>query len=243
MNEEEVYHVLVCYHCGNKTQMRQIAHFDRHETENFLGFEELYSITFYTDWDLYLCPVCDNVTLLKTSKNTEERDPQDYSVIPRESILYPNVSIDDSGIPEKVRKSFEAALRIKNVEATLCAIGIRRTLEMMCKEKQASGKDLYHKLKDLSDKGVLPPIVNEMASVLRELGNEAAHGDEREFSDDLISSMIKFTHVILDYVYNLPDKLSGIQKHLSMTVEGSAELRGSTALRAEGVVVNSGDAE
>lgn len=242
MNQEEVYHVLVCYHCGNKTQMRQIAHFDRHETENFLGFGEPYSITFFTDWDLYLCPVCDNVTLLKTSKNTEERDPQDFRLTSRESILYPNVSIDESGIPEKVKNSFEAALRIKNIEGTLCAIGIRRTLEMMCKDKKATGKDLYHKLKDLSNKGILPPIVNEMASVLRELGNEAAHGDEREFSEELIGSMIKFTHVILDYVYNLPDKLSGIQKHLSKTVEGSAELRGSLTVRASGNVVNEQDA-
>ncbi|WP_139490644.1 DUF4145 domain-containing protein [Brevibacillus dissolubilis] len=242
MNQEEGYHVLVCYHCGNKTQMRQIAHFDKHETDSFLGFGELYSVTFYTDWDLYLCPVCDNVTLLKTSKNTEERDPQNLRLIPRESILYPNVSIDESGIPEKVKKSFEAALRIKNTEGTLCAIGIRRTLEMMCKDKEATGRDLYHKLRDLSNKGILPPIVNEMASVLRELGNEAAHGDEREFSDELIVSMIKFTHVILDYVYNLPDKLSGIQKHLSKTVEGTAELRGSIIVRSSEGVVGQQDA-
>jgi signal recognition particle subunit SEC65 len=237
MSQEEVFYVLVCYHCGNKTQMRQIAHFDRQETDNFLGFEKLYSITIFTDWDLYLCPVCDNVTLLKTTRYTKERDPQNGELIPSETILYPSVSLDESGIPEAVKKSFEAALRVKNVEGTVCAIAIRRTLEMMCKDKKASGKDLYHKLKDLSDKGVLPPIINEMASVLRELGNEAAHGDDREFSEELIDSMIKFTHAILDYVYNLPEKLSEIQTKLRKTVEGSASLQCSITVRSNGEVI------
>lgn len=212
--------------------MRQIAHFDRFESESFNGNQ--YSITFYTEWDVYLCPVCDNVTLLKTTKNTEERDDQNYDLVPTETILYPNVSLDESGIPLNVKNSFEAALRIKNVEGTLCAIGIRRTLEMMCKDKGASGKTLYLKLKDLSDKGVLPPILTEMTSVLRDLGNAAAHGDEREFSEELIESMIKFTNVILDYVYNLPDKLSEIQKQLSRTVNLSVSFEGATALDTSG---------
>lgn len=105
---------------------------------------------------------------------------------------------------------------------------------MMCKDKGASGKTLYLKLKDLSDKGVLPPILTEMTSVLRDLGNAAAHGDEREFSEELIESMIKFTNVILDYVYNLPDKLSEIQKQLSRTVNLSVSFEGATALDTSG---------
>lgn len=222
--DEEITHILVCFHCGNKTLMNQIAHYNRVQTDNIFGFGDMFTVNFYTDWDLYLCPVCDNVTLLKTSKNTEDFDDRIGQMISREETLYPGVSLEESGIPEKVKKSFEAALKIKNSEGTLCAIGIRRTLEMMCKDKQAIGKDLYHKLKDLSDKGILPPIVNEMASVLRELGNEAAHGDDREFSDELIDSMIKFTHAILDYVYNLPDKLAVIQEQMRKVVESNTDM-------------------
>ncbi|WP_340701362.1 DUF4145 domain-containing protein [Brevibacillus borstelensis] len=243
MNQDEAYHVLVCYHCGNKTLMKQIAHYDRVTTDNVPSFGQMYSVSFYTDWDLYLCPVCDNVTLLKTTRNTEEFDESIGQMIRREEIIHPSVSLEASGIPENVRKSFEAALKIKNTEGTLCAIGIRRTLEMMCKNQQANGRDLYSKLKDLSDRGLLPPIVNEMASVLRELGNEAAHGDEREFSDEIIESMIKFTHVILDYVYNLPDKLAEIQNHLRKTVKGSADLQASITVRAQGEIVEPQDAE
>ncbi|MGW8429234.1 DUF4145 domain-containing protein [Peribacillus simplex] len=35
-------------------------------------------------------------------------------------------------------------------------------------------------LKALSNKGVLPPILNDMASVLRVIGNTAAHVDEEK---------------------------------------------------------------
>lgn len=162
-------------------------------------------------------------------KNSDERNLQDYTLDATEKILYPqNVSLDDSGIPNVVKKSFEAALRIKNIEGTLCAIGIRRTLEMMCKDKGATGRDLYSKIKNLSEKSILPPIIEEMATILRELGNEAAHGDEREFSEKLLESMIKFTHVILDYVYNLPEKLAEIQQQLSKAMDGAAAIEGST---------------
>lgn len=221
LKSEGTYHVLNCHHCGNKTQMKQIAHYDRSITEEFLlMFNTTNEITFYTDWDLYLCPVCDNVTLLKTSKNTENRDPQDFSLETTETILYPSVSINENGIPSGVRNSFEAALRVKNIEGALCAIGIRRTLELMCKDKGAAGSNLYSQLSYLSDQGILPPIISNMATVLRKLGNEAAHGSgDAQFSDEIIESMIKFTQVILDYVYTLPDKISEIQKHLSSTVK------------------------
>ncbi|MBU5670233.1 DUF4145 domain-containing protein [Paenibacillus sp. MSJ-6] len=106
------------------------------------------------------------------------------------------------------------------MEGVLCAIGIRRTLELMCKDKNATGDNLYSQLSDLSNKGVLPPILSNMATVLRKLGNEAAHGTaDEQFSKEIIDSMIKFTQVILDYVYQLPDEITKIQKHLSKSFE------------------------
>ncbi|MDT9719644.1 DUF4145 domain-containing protein [Paenibacillus sp. ClWae2A] len=215
--------VMICYHCGNKTTMEHIAEAKKSEKETFnTFFGGGHDIEFFTFWNLYLCPVCDSVTLIKTTKNTEDVDIENLTLTPTTTVLYPDATVKEAGVPNNVRNSFEAALRIKNIEGTLCAIGIRRTLEMMCKDKEASGKTLFNKLEDLSEKGILPPIVAGMATVIRNLGNEAAHGDNREFSNEVIESIIKFTHVILDYVYNLPDELSRIQNELSQqSVEGS----------------------
>lgn len=239
MGDEVVYYVLNCYHCGNKTQMKRLSHYHMKDNEMIWTSGHRISIDFYIDWDLYLCPVCGNETLVKTVRNSENVDPVEMKLIPDEMILYPSVSIDAGSIPDQVKKSFEAALRIKNLEGNLCAIGIRRTLEMMCKDKQAEGRDLYHKLKDLADKGMLPPIITEMATVLRELGNEAAHGDGKVFSDELIETMIKFTHAILDYIYNLPERLSNIQQQLGKTIVVSSSMGGEGTLKASMIVERS----
>lgn len=86
---------------------------------------------------------------------------------------------------------------------------------MMCKDFRATGKDLYSKLKELSERGVLPPILSEMGDILKLMGNAAAHGDDAEFDDEIILSLIDFTQIILDYVYNIPANLEAVQQNVA----------------------------
>ncbi|MPN46987.1 hypothetical protein SDC9_194586 [bioreactor metagenome] len=86
---------------------------------------------------------------------------------------------------------------------------------MMCKGQGENDGDLYKKLENLSSRNIMPPILNDMATILRRLGNAAAHADEADFPQEVVRSMIEFTQTILDYVYVLPDKLESIQKKLS----------------------------
>ena len=67
-------------------------------------------------------------------------------------------------------------------------------------------RDLYSKLKYLAETKVMPPIVDEMAYILKKLGNAAAHADDIVFDEGIVNSMIEFTQIILDYVYNIPTK-------------------------------------
>jgi len=219
LTQESNNHVLKCHHCGNKTLMKELTNHREDGIENVYVAGGRIEIRFFNVWSLYLCPVCENETLIKRGGNSEDVDMETMSFNIVETVIYPQMTISNDSIPKKVRNSFEAALRIKNIEGTLCAIGIRRTLEMMCKDKNASGKDLFRKLQSLANNGTLPPIINDMATLLRVLGNEAAHGNDVEFTDDVIDSMINFTHAILDYVYILPDKLSNIQDHLGKKVK------------------------
>ncbi|MES9745344.1 DUF4145 domain-containing protein, partial [Priestia megaterium] len=149
-------------------------------------------------------------------------------------LLYPFKTIEENYIPKNVAKAFEAALKVKQIDGAICAIAIRRTLEMMCKDKGEEGKNLYRMLKSLSDKGVLPPILNDMASVLREIGNAAAHADEEEFNHDLVPSMIEFTNIILDYVYNLPKQIEQIQNEIrKKSVKATIEITSSVKAEVE----------
>lgn len=212
--------ILTCYHCGNKTSMKEVANYDYHEHEEIYDYELNLNIPInvihYSDnYSLYLCPVCSKVTLEMIHSNSAEVDYSSGSPLKTELLLYPFNKVQDIYVPKAVSGAFEAALKVRQIDGAICAIAIRRTLEMMCKDKGEQGKNLYEMLQNLSTKGTLPPILAEMASVLRELGNAAAHADEVEFNNDMVPSMIEFTQIILDYVYNLPNRIQQIQCSIS----------------------------
>ncbi|MHA7108304.1 hypothetical protein COC47_28095 [Bacillus cereus] len=210
--------ILTCHHCGNKTSMKEVAKYQHNEDEDIWDYDinpytPVHAVTYTNEWRLFLCPVCTNVTLEYSSYNSLEFNPQGNHIVSKK-LLYPVTTIEINYIPKHVAKAFEAAIKVRQIDGAICAIAIRRTLEMMCKDKGEEGRNLYSMLKSLSDKGILPPILNDMASVLREIGNAAAHADEAKFHHDLVPSMIEFTNIILDYVYNLPKRIEQIQDRI-----------------------------
>jgi hypothetical protein len=174
----------------------------------------LTSITWSDDYKLYFCPVCGNVTLTKTSVFSEDMDEYGRPM-PRRETLYPILRWKSQNMPRNVSHAFEAAIRVRHIDGAICLLSLRRTLEMMCRNRGATHGTLYDKLRKLSHDGTLPPIVESMATVLKTVGNAAAHADDTNFSDELVESMIDFTQTILDYVYHLPQTLEDIQGRLT----------------------------
>jgi hypothetical protein len=198
--------VLHCFHCGNKTSMQCVAQYENEWHSEEDGYWER------SCWSIYFCPVCSQVTLEEKSECNGAYD-HEGKLIPFYKVLFPSVTTD-STIPANVRKAFEAALKVKNIDGAICLLSLRRTLEMLCKDKGAIKGTLFDKLKKLASTGVLPPILDQMAGVLKELGNMAAHADNKEFPETVVSSMVDFTNAILTYVYVLPAKLASIQTQL-----------------------------
>jgi signal recognition particle subunit SEC65 len=215
--DAEKYSILMCFHCGNKTMMKEIVH-HRHMEEEALDEDEFgnptYVLYWEQNWHLFSCPVCNNVTLKKVSWFSEDIDHMGRP-IPTEEILYPPTTRKSANMPDKVFGAFESAIKVRHIDGAICALSLRRTLEMMCKDLGATEGDLYLKLQSLSQRGVLPPILGEMATVLRKLGNDAAHADDAEFPKDVVEAMIDFTQTILEYVYRLPQALEDIQDRIS----------------------------
>ncbi|WP_378955400.1 DUF4145 domain-containing protein [Pelosinus sp. sgz500959] len=212
MEKDEFNKVLLCISCGNKTLMNKVASYEN-KVEDWTNCEysnqqELLGIS-YDIWNLYFCPVCHNVTLELAQWET-------YSSYPKivYEIIYPTTISKSHAVPLPIKNAFEAALKVRHLDGAICALSIRRTLEMMCKEEGEIKGNLYEKLTALGKRGVLPPILDKMASVLRTLGNDAAHAGDKDFPPELVSSMIEFTEIILDYVYVLPSKLAEIQSDI-----------------------------
>ena len=95
---------------------------------------------------------------------------------------------------------------------------IRKTLEEICNNKSAIGKNLKDRLIDLGGKIIIPKELIEGMDELRLLGNDAAHIEAKTFEEigkEEIEISIEFTKEILKAVYQYDDllgKLRGLKK-------------------------------
>ncbi|NHM29916.1 DUF4145 domain-containing protein [Neobacillus terrae] len=216
--------VKVCLHCGNKTQMELINSHEHEEGEFEYDDEQgPYQIgAYFEKYNFYKCPVCNRFTLELEESNTFYIESNGAMPVTTK-ILYPAIETSLSKLPSGVKAAYQAAQKVRNIDGAICAIAIRRTLEKMCKDQGVTGRDLYTKLKQLSEKGIIPPILDEMSFLIKDIGNQAAHADEGEFDEHLINSLLKFTSIILEYVYALPSEIKKIQRYMSTLTEEKEE--------------------
>jgi ribosomal protein S27AE len=129
------------------------------------------------------------------------------------------LDFDPQGIPQPVLKAFEEAITCHSQQCfTASAIMVRRTLEEVCKDRNATGKDLRLRIQDLRSKIVIPTELLDAMDELRILGNDAAHIETKEFldiSDGESVAAIQFTKEILKALYQysaLLDRLRNLKK-------------------------------
>ncbi len=103
------------------------------------------------------------------------------------------------GAPTNVRNAFREAVSCleRAGASTATAIMCRRTLEVLCAQHGASGRDLKTQLEALHASDFIDRNLLEWATELRFLGNEAAHGvgevdrkdakDAVEFAEAMLS--------------------------------------------------------
>lgn len=122
-------------------------------------------------------------------------------------LSYPPVRIDfdATNIPASVVTAFEEAI---TCHANNCfvasAIMVRKTLEELCRDRQAQGKDLKERIRDLGTKIVLPQELLNGLDDLRLLGNGAAHIESREYEKvgkEEVEIGIEFAKEVLKATY------------------------------------------
>jgi hypothetical protein len=145
---------------------------------------------------LLTCRTCDAPVLV-----VQEAMPDGGLTEPTQ--LYPNQrGAELGGAPRKVRSAYLEAVRCfeRAGAFTGAAIMCRRTLEALCAEQKATGRDLNKKLESLHQSGFIDKALLEWATELRFLGNEAAHGS-RSIARQDAKDAIEFTEALLSYVY------------------------------------------
>lgn len=197
MTKQYTSNPILCLHCGNETIMEIATKFSDEVTDT--EWDPYYKaevpvVTFYDTYTLYKCPVCFKVTLKNVNACDQEID-HTGRVIEYEELLYPMQSSNLYFLPKNIKNTFESALKTKNVDKVMCAIGLRRTLEMLCYDQKAQGRNLYNKLVDLSNKSIIPKVLDKASHLIRDLGNSAAHDEEIQFDKQTINDLVKFTRL------------------------------------------------
>ncbi|AKZ62494.1 hypothetical protein F506_07220 [Herbaspirillum hiltneri N3] len=125
--------------------------------------------------------------------------------------IYPNPRqgrqpLADAGLlPDKIQRIYEESLQALNdIQPVLCGIGTRAIIETVCKDKNATGGDLYNKINSLVGLGVLTRDGADILHKLRTLGNDAAHEVKPHSLQELGLAFDVVDHLLLG-VYILPD--------------------------------------
>ena len=79
-----------------------------------------------------------------------------------------------------------------------------RLLELVCQDRNASGKYLGTRLKDLASKGEIPDKLVGVADGLKNLRNVGAHPTLGELTVSELPIMDSLCRAILEYVYSAP---------------------------------------
>ena len=206
--------IRLCPHCNNVTPHQLIV--DRvvsklydeinvNESENQKIFENF--VYFFLQ-----CSTCQDCSLVG-GFNIEL--PQSQSQFP---VLYPESDDLGSDVPEKIAKVYSEASRIRRKAPNAYAGQIRKALEFLCRDQKAIGDKLYNQLKSLVEKGIIPPTLAEMTSLIRLLGNLGVHAtDDDEVSIWDAQLIDEFFRSIIEYVYIAPAKIARLKSRLERT--------------------------
>jgi hypothetical protein len=160
---------------------------------------------FQYTYKMFTCPVCHKITLVQAYRDETMIDPDLWRAA-EETILFPINSFKSNVLPKPIKESYEAAIKVRNVNATACVLLLRRTLEIIFKDQGATAWGLADKIEEIAKRGLLPDSLKEASFFTKKFGDSAAHGEDPIDKNDM-ESLIEFTEYIIDYLYIIPSKI------------------------------------
>ncbi|QJI38260.1 DUF4145 domain-containing protein [Pseudomonas sp. ADAK13] len=169
--------------------------------------------TALTEYEIVQCLNCDDLSFRKeyTDSNSADYDPEIDEVVYYSVIdVYPSRTAGRfrlkgiQHLPVKVRAAYEELIQALNGgQKILAGLGVRVLIEMICKDKNAEGGNLYKKIDDLVRMGVLAPAGSDILHKLRSMGNDSAH-EARPSTSEQLNLAMDVVDNLLDSVYIHP---------------------------------------
>lgn len=204
-------HQIACSRCSGKTSHQVKASYDQNT-----DYEHRHGVvSFHSAYQIVQCQGCSTISFREASSNSEEWDMDDDGEVfsPVSESLYPSraegvkgLGDDTIWLPSTVSLIYAETIQaIASSFPVLAGIGLRSLVELVCKERAAVGKDLYHKIDGLVDAKVLTPAGAAVLHRIRTLGNSAAHEAKPHTPTQLALALSIVDHLLLE-VYVLPKK-------------------------------------
>ncbi|KTC28020.1 hypothetical protein AO239_12165 [Pseudomonas sp. ICMP 19500] len=190
---------VICETC--KILQKHIVVTSLEEVVSEEGFESL------TSYQIVQCQNCEGVSFRRdyTDSDCYYHDDETGEVeVYHTDDIYPNRTAGrfkikgEYHLPFTVRVAYgELILALNGGQKILAGLGIRVVIEIVCKDKEAEGKNLLSKIDDLALKGVLTKVDAGILHQLRVLGNESAHEAKPSSNEQLNLAMDVVEHLLL----------------------------------------------
>lgn len=162
-------------------------------------------------WSTFVvvCETCGHILLYENLGDLLKDDEFEKA-----ELEYPKAGRLSADVPKTIREVYDEAARIKETAPNAFAVQIRRALEALCEDRAAKGHSLAQKLKDLSARAEIPPVLAEMTDVLRLIGNIGAHGVGESVHPLQAHAIDGFSKAVIEYVYVAPAKLRAFKENM-----------------------------
>lgn len=107
----------------------------------------------------------------------------------------------DKRVPENLRRDLNEAKLCFSINCfRACAVMARRCIQKACHEKGCKKSNLVEQIAELTQSGHITKDIEEWATVVRWVGNDAAHPNgqdvTKEDADDTLKLAEQFLHVL-----------------------------------------------
>ncbi|MEX0313896.1 MAG: DUF4145 domain-containing protein [Allomuricauda sp.] len=199
---------IICPRCGNYTTLR-LEH-ELEIDESLYDGDDYYTVGYNNCYYTFSCSSCNGVSIY--AHFFTNPPGVDLSEL---DLIYPIVKDVSDFLPEEVKQNYLEAKKVQNISAVSFAILIRKSLEQICKDKNAKGSNLSAMIADLSKREILPKKMVELATLIRHLGNVSAHDSYPvDFWD--VNLLDELFHFITDYIYVIDRRIETIKRKWGM---------------------------
>lgn len=158
-------------------------------------------------YDAAVCPKCDKAMLFVDEDYGQGWDGP-YRLFPAQP-----TKLSDA-IPASLRADLEEARQCFKAKCfTATSVMVRRMTQNLCVEQGATAGTLFNQLKELKDTGVIEQRLYEWADILRELGNEGAHGGSAVSKADA-QEALAMAEALVDYVYSFQQRYNDFKTRI-----------------------------